>query len=186
MVFQFTCPHGHLLEGEESQAGQRSQCPQCGTVFVVPSPQMAGAASHGHFPGQSESFPGVGFQFPAAPGPAESAQPFAGLGAGVAAGGAMPGAPEGPRLLHIPCPNGHELETPPEMLDQEVMCPHCGAQFRLREKDSVEYKRRRDEELEQKYRRAGRLWFNWAVGIAIFVAIGLVALAVWSVYGIAQ
>ena len=39
MAFQFTCPQGHLLSAEESQAGQTCYCPQCHIGFVIPSPQ---------------------------------------------------------------------------------------------------------------------------------------------------
>ncbi len=38
MAFQFLCPQGHLLQGDESQAGQRCQCPYCGTEFLIPAP----------------------------------------------------------------------------------------------------------------------------------------------------
>lgn len=37
MSFQFTCPAGHRLEGEPSQAGLRTHCPACGVEFTVPS-----------------------------------------------------------------------------------------------------------------------------------------------------
>lgn len=38
MAFQFLCPQGHLLQGDESQAGQQCKCPYCETLFVVPAP----------------------------------------------------------------------------------------------------------------------------------------------------
>ena len=64
---------------------------------------------------------------------------------------------------------------PPEMLEQEVLCPHCGAQFRLRQKDSVEFKRKRQEEQEKKDAKSGKFWFNTAVIVGtlilIFVAV---------------
>src|SRR5437868_3224648 len=40
MVFQFLCPHQHLLQGDESQMGQQCQCPQCGIVFIIPTIQV--------------------------------------------------------------------------------------------------------------------------------------------------
>ncbi len=148
MTFQFTCPQGHLLSGEENQAGQHCNCPQCGMLFVIPAPAHE-------------------------PEPA-----FPGFGPGQSTGGGV--LPTEPRLLHIPCPNGHELETPPEMLEQEVMCPHCGVQFRLRERDSAEYKRARSEERERRERKMGNAWFNWAIVIAVLVVIGLIALIATS------
>jgi hypothetical protein len=92
------------------------------------------------------------------------------------------GAVAGPQMLHIPCPKGHELETPPEMLGEEVICPHCGTQFTLREKDSVEYKRKRREQQEKRDIRSGKNWLTWAVIIAAAVVIGLIlmiAIGTW-------
>lgn len=79
-------------------------------------------------------------------------------------------------LLHIPCPNGHELESPRDMLGQDVLCPHCDVQFQLREKDSVEAKRKRRHEREARDRKVGNLWLNWAIVIAVVVVLGLLVL----------
>ena len=38
MVFQFQCPQGHVLQGNESDVGEQSQCPMCGEAFLIPSP----------------------------------------------------------------------------------------------------------------------------------------------------
>jgi len=62
------------------------------------------------------------------------------------------------------------------MIGQEVMCPHCRVQFRLRESDSVEYKRRKQEELELKDHKSGQTWIMWAIIFAILVLIGLITL----------
>jgi hypothetical protein len=62
------------------------------------------------------------------------------------------------------------------MLGQDVLCPHCQVQFRLREKDSVEYKRRRDQELERRERKAGKMWLNYAIIAAVLVVLGLIVL----------
>jgi uncharacterized membrane protein YvbJ len=70
------------------------------------------------------------------------------------------------------------LETPEEMLGQEVMCPHCNTQFQLRESDSVEYKRKRDIERERRERKVGNAWFNWAIVCAVLVIIGLIFLII--------
>lgn len=79
-----------------------------------------------------------------------------------------------PDLLHIPCPNGHELETPKDMIGQDVLCPHCEVQFRLREKDSVEFKRKKQRDEEIRDRKTGNAWFNWAVVVAVIVLLGLI------------
>ena len=165
MPFQFQCPTGHLLEADESQVGQQSQCPMCGQVFAIPSPDGMAPAP------EPEPVPSP-FGPPGTQG-AEEPAPFV-----LNTGGGGPidpaGVLSGPTLLHIPCPNGHELETPPEMIGQEVMCPHCGVQFLLREKDSVEAKRRKREQLELKDYKAGKTWLMWAVIIGVLVLIGLI------------
>jgi hypothetical protein len=147
MSFQFTCPQGHLLEGDESQAGQQCQCPTCGTLFLIPHP-VAGHPDAGRVDA------------------ALVEDPFG-------------GAPPEPRLLHIPCPNGHELETPEDMLGQEVLCPHCGAQFVLREQDSLEARRLREIELDRRLREQSKAWFNWAIVIAVLVGLALVGLVIY-------
>jgi hypothetical protein len=156
MAFQFQCPRGDLLEGDESQAGQESQCPVCGMLFVVPQPIQAPAPI-----GQPEPSPLPHFAFDT----------------GEAAPANRPTEPE---LLHIPCPNGHELETPVEMLDQEVLCPQCNIQFRLRRKDSVEYKRKKELQEKIRLEKAGNLWLNVAIAAVVIVVIGLLALLIIS------
>ena len=95
MSFQFECPNGHLLEGTPDQAGQQCHCPTCGMLFLIPEPIAE----------EEEPEPAGGW-------PAVGGRRKRGLG---------DLAPKGPELLHIPCPNGHQLETPPEMLEQEVL-----------------------------------------------------------------
>ena len=202
MAFQFTCPHGHLLSADESLGGQHCQCPHCGVVFVLPPPAgfpPAGFAPPNPFPpSQQLGFPQPGppMQTPAPgmmPGAGPSSLPADLLselptpptGPGLPAGAGAFGGPASfgdalPELLHIPCPNGHELETPHEMLGQHVMCPFCQAQFMLAVEQSVEYKKRREMEQEALDERRGQLWFRWAIAFAVLVLIGLVALIVTS------
>jgi hypothetical protein len=86
------------------------------------------------------------------------------------------GAVAGPKMLHIPCPEGHVLETPPEMVGEDVICPHCGRQFRLQEKNSQEYKRKKREDQIKRDIKAGKNWLTWAVIIAAVVVIGLIVM----------
>ena len=44
-------------------------------------------------------------------------------------------------LLHIPCPNAHDLETPPWMLDRPVYCPTCLAKYTPQREQSLEFQR---------------------------------------------
>ena len=69
------------------------------------------------------------------------------------------------------------------MLGEEVLCPHCQVQFQLRERDSVEFKRRRDEERERREQRIGDAWFKFAVVVAVLVVLGLLALFIAINYG---
>lgn len=139
-MFQFQCPNGHLLQGEESQAGQAVNCPTCGILFIIPAPVGA-----------------------AAPQPEPTPEP-------------EPEPPKEPEILHIPCPNGHELETPEDMLDTEVLCPHCSVQFVLRRKDSIEFKAKKAKEEELKLRKSGEKWLKIAIGFAVVVVLFLLAL----------
>ena len=88
--------------------------------------------------------------------------------------------PEEEKLLHIACPNGHVLEVPPEMLEQDCLCPHCQTQFTLRAKDSVEHRRKREVEAEFKAQKSGQLWLNWAIGIAVVVVLSLLIMIMAS------
>lgn len=175
MAFQFQCPQGHLLSGDESQAGQQCHCPTCGMLFIIPQP-----LTHS-FEGSSEVAPGgrfAGLNIVANTGsevpsfaPGESSAPTA---------IAEPEAPAEPELLHIPCPNGHELETPLDMLDQDVLCPQCNAQFRLKRKNSVEYKKKKELEENIRLEKIGSLWLTWAIVAVVVVVVGLLGLIIAS------
>jgi hypothetical protein len=88
------------------------------------------------------------------------------------------------KILHIPCPNGHQLDAPIEMLEQDVLCPHCEVQFRLHERDSVEFKQRQELAHEQAAQlvefEAGMFWLKWAIAAAVLVAAALFLLIVLS------
>ena len=73
------------------------------------------------------------------------------------------------------------METPPEMLDQEVLCPHCQAQFKLRRKDSIEFKRQAEEQQFVKEVKIGNAWLKGAIVAVIFIVIGLGALIAISI-----
>jgi uncharacterized membrane protein YvbJ len=66
------------------------------------------------------------------------------------------------------------------MLDQEVLCPQCNAQFKLRRKDSVEYKKKKELDERIRLERVGKLWLNWAIVAVVLVVLGLVGLIVIS------
>ncbi len=275
MSFNFLCPQGHWLSGDESQMGQQLQCPVCGSLFIVPvvqpsipmgwlpgqfpqqpqaavpywppgglqgtvpGPDTTGAASGvpGHVPSwppaaQPGQLPFVPATAPAGGEPlteapvirtspepvspatsltfaapaaevagtveagsaahtslAAHAGPDAHVGAGTAgAAGSQPAQPEGtaaqapakkePRILHIPCPKGHELPTPEEMLDQEALCPYCRTQFRLLYKNSVEYKQEKARAEQERQARINRLAVKLSVWGAVLVLLFVIVLVV--------
>ena len=68
MPFQFMCPQGHLLEGHESQMGQQTQCPVCGTAMIVPILPGPGPTPGGFLQGGSPGYP-PGYPPPGYPSP---------------------------------------------------------------------------------------------------------------------
>jgi hypothetical protein len=191
MAFQFQCPHcSNILQGDEAHAGMQCQCPMCNNPFIVPqavapqgasaTPQISPAAAAPQTFVTPESRPA---DAPAdlpkidtrGPSPRNAAPPPA-----------PPAAFEAkdPDILHIPCPECREvLETPVEMLDQDVMCPHCQAQFRLQRRDSQEFKRKREQELQLKEQKASRAWLNWAIVAVILVLLFFAFLIISSTGG---
>jgi uncharacterized Zn-finger protein len=184
MSFQFQCPHcDTILQSEPDQAGEQCQCPICSKLFIVPAP-VAPAAEAAPIVSPSP----VGESEP--PAAAHPPAPFPGIRTdGKRSPASSPPPPDvtgalagqDPNILHIPCPECKEvLETPVEMLDQEVMCPYCQAQFRLRRRDSQEYKRKMQLQQELKEHKAGRAWFNWAIVAAVLVLMFLLFLILSS------
>lgn len=199
MAFQFQCPQcGNILQAEEFQAGQQSYCPLCGAMFLIPAPYLAPPSP---LPGPGPAVGGPGTpQVSAAASPAAAGFPSVGptpsahaaefpvVGPRAASRPELPLAPKfelrEPDLLHIPCPQCKKmLETPVEMLDQDVLCPYCQAQFQLRRRDSVEFKRKKKQEAEIKEFQAGKLWLNLAIVAVVLVVLFLGTLIVWQVFG---
>jgi hypothetical protein len=188
MPFQFLCPQGHLLQADEAHMGLQTQCPQCGMLFIIPTvvapSHAAGAQPAGaQFPDMSalpaaeapQSSPAEFFSLISGPTPADQSSTAGGSSPSfVAEPGPAPKIEAEPLILHIPCPNGHELETPVDMLGQNVLCPHCGAQFHLRREDSIEAQHER----ELREQRRGEAWFRWSIAAAVIVVIGLLAMII--------
>jgi hypothetical protein len=193
MPFQFLCPQGHLLQGDEAHMGMQTQCPHCGIMFLIPvvggtQPEVQGnqwgpASQETHGGISPEIFAGgesSGDFLERIAGPREeqvtdaaagdaSNEPASEFAVGVA-------EEPTPGVVHIPCPNGHELETPLDMLGQEVLCPHCHAQFHLRYEESREYQ----EKLAKRERELAKTWFNWAIAAAVLIGGGLLIMVAMS------
>ena len=172
MTFQFLCPQGHLLQGEEAHMGMQCQCPQCGVAFIIPTVERSThtmdfaapqSADIGLAPLEQDD--ALAQQHPA---PASGLEA---LDVGELDTGELGAAAVGESLLHIPCPNGHELEVPLDMINQRAMCPHCNAEFRLRREKSVEYLRQQ----EVIDRKRAEFWFKLAI-IALFVVGGVLVI----------
>jgi len=198
MAFQFLCPQGHLLQGDESQVGQQCKCPYCEVEFFVPPPSGEVPADQ---PGAGEdatwsATPAMaGSQEPVFDEPeageyyeeAEEEEGFPGIHTGgpQADAGEVPAfglaAAEQASVVHVICPHGHVLETPRDMLGQDAMCPYCEAEFRLRFEDTEEYRREREEQRERREQKLGKAWMNWAIAVAVVVVMGVIILVAMAV-----
>ncbi len=143
--------------------------------MLIPSPAGDGGdddTAQGPSPGMAEPDAGA---FPAF----HTAPDFSAVG-GVAPSPEAPAPAElpaqTPKMLHIPCPSGHVLETPEDMVGQDALCPFCNAQFRLRFDDSLERRREKELEEERRQARAARAWLNWSIAAAAVVVLGVILL----------
>ena len=182
-LFPFLCPQGHLLHGDPSQVGSLCACPVCGTQIIVPAPAPHDSAE------QPASSP------PPLQVPSPSASPITNVSASKSPPAGETKAAETeitatiavtsaePELYHIPCPQGHELETPRDMLEKFAMCPQCGEKFRLRRVKSIEYRHQQEGEEELRLKRQERFWTRFAIGVltlCLLVIALLVLLSSWQ------
>jgi hypothetical protein len=189
MTFQFLCPQGHLLQGEEEHMGMQCECPQCGMAFIIPTVEHSGYAPQPNATGGADPALDLAPLPETDPIPELAPMPdMLGSPEHVAAAGAQqgqsvrqmdfnePGVADlddvaaSESLLHIPCPNGHELETPLDMIGQRAKCPHCGVEFRLRREKSIEF-------IYQQGvidRKRARFWMQAAIVAACIVVFSLV------------
>ena len=150
MSYEFECPNGHRLEAEERQAGDECRCPECDVLFQIPAPQVSVEIETGS---QVDSALPDGFD---------------------------PSRRPDPNLFHIPCPNGHILETPKEMLGQAAACPYCGVEYRLKKENSQEYRQHQMFQQRAKDRKASNFWFNLTIVFAVVIVIGLLIMIISS------
>jgi hypothetical protein len=177
--------------------GMACQCPQCGITFLIPTaPQPAAAAAvepEANWAVEDFTQPPADAveQFaeqlsepaPSAPPPSPDAEKPAVLEmlaeeppdktGGVESLGALEIA-----AFHIPCPNGHVLEAPQEMIGHFVICPYCSVQFKLRRENSSEYQQRQ-EFLD---RARAQFWFKWTIIIGVMVGLGLLVMIIMSLF----
>jgi hypothetical protein len=152
--------------------GMQCQCPQCGVAFIIPTidrGQQTPAVQTTAAAPQIDLAPIPEDDLPSR---SAAATGLEGLDVGELDTGELGAAAVGETLLHIPCPNGHELEVPLDMLGQRAMCPHCQVEFRLRREKSVEYLRQQ-EILD---RKRAEFWFKLAIVAACVVGIVLLVM----------
>jgi hypothetical protein len=187
MTFQFLCPQGHLLQGEEAHMGMQCQCPECGTAFIIPTVVHGAEATvdemiaplYDEEP-RAAPAPAISADEIPPPPPDETDEAAAHLDVSVSpfAASELKQAAVAESMLHIPCPNGHELETPPEMVGHRARCPHCGVEFRLLRKKSTEFLRAQ----EIIDRRRARMWFQLSIVVGSFVVIMLLAMVMMAIF----
>jgi hypothetical protein len=194
MTFQFLCPQGHLLQGEEAHMGLQCQCPQCGVAFIIPTIATADAPAPagggGGLSGSSLDLVPLDDDKPARHAareeineldvPPVEISALEGLDDGGRRGTELDigelDDEAGESLLHIPCPNGHMLDVPAGMLGTRAMCPHCRAEFRLKREKSIEYQR--EQEIIDAKR--AKFWFKLAIVAAGVVGVILVFMIIAS------
>lgn len=88
--------------------------------------------------------------------------------------------PAPPKLYRIPCPKGHELETPEDMLGQECLCPFCETRFLLRLVDSVEHREEVAEKRRVRDEKIAKFWIRGAIVAVALVVIGVIAMVVYT------
>ncbi len=135
--------------------------------------------------GPSETFPHVAGGDGAAQFPSVTMGPSVGPpgGQNAGTGAEVPDFSASPkddpnRVIRIICPEGHELQTPMDMVGTDAMCPHCSTQFRLRYEDSLEYKEEREQQRLRREEAFGQGALKWAIVAAVLVILGLVGLMV--------
>lgn len=167
--------------GPAMPAGMPSPMAPGVTPAVVPGhvPGMATAAAYP--PGYHPPGATVAHLPQPAEAPAESGLPnFAGIDTpeepaeGVDVLGTAEDDPN--RIVHIICPEGHELPTPMSMIGQDAMCPHCSSLFRLRYEDTKEAQEEAERMREFKERQFGEKALRWAIVAAVLVGISLVGM----------
>ena len=84
-------------------------------------------------------------------------------------------------MVTVPCPNGHPMTTPYGTMGEEVLCPHCGAQFTLTYTNSLEYQTEKQIKQSTEAHKLGKRWFTWAVVAACAVLIMLIVLIVMAI-----
>lgn len=175
---------GPMPGGQQPWAGYEQPPPQPGYpggAAMVPGGMSYPGAAADATPGASSPAPFTDFQIQTEP---------AAAGAEVAAPAPPveepkpepPPEKQEPRVVRIPCPQGHELQTPMDMVAQDVLCPICGTQFHLRYEDSVEFKEEQAELQRRKAERVNQVALKWSIGAAVVVVLGILGMMIYLAF----
>lgn len=161
---------GPMPGGPQPWAGQEPAAGQPGFpggAAVMQPSGMPGPAPAAFPDFQIQTEPAPAAAEVAAPTPAEEPKPEA------------PPEKQEPRIVRIPCPQGHELQTPMDMVQQDVLCPICNTQFHLRYEDSIEFKEEQAELRRLKAERMNQVALKWSIGSAIAVVLGIIGMVIY-------
>lgn len=159
MSFEFYCPNGHLLEGDDEQLGTQGRCPICNVMFTFPTTTLVARREKLRHDAKVRVDEGK----------AEAAEPE------------LPPEPIVPerRVIQVLCPKGHVLDTPEELLGSEVKCLRCKTRFVPTTERSVAYLRNKHRYETQKGEEQGRFWMGAAVLAVTAVVTAFVVAAVY-------
>jgi hypothetical protein len=156
MSFEFYCPNGHLLEGDDEQLGTQGRCPICGTLFRFPTTTLVARREKLRHDAKLRDDEGK----------SEAAEPE------------LPPEPVVPerRIIQVLCPRGHVLNILEELLGSEAVCLKCKTRFTPTVERSVPYLRTKHRYETQKGESQGRFWMGVAVlGVTAVVTAFVVA-----------
>ena len=188
MIFQFCCPNGHLLQGDDTQAGATIACPVCAMQFIIPSPTPQAPATPPSAPAAPPPPPGMPQEFfggqnaPASDNPLDFRGNAGNFVVGTGHFGdtrrVAPKTASTVSWLHIPCPSGHIMEITRDYLGEEVVCPQCGRDFILRYEKTLEYQKEKDQRDTIAAAKYAKIWLQ----VANALAVGVVGLVIFLIF----
>jgi len=163
MSFEFYCPEGHLLEGDDEQLGTQGRCPLCGTLFMFPKTTLMARQMR-----SKEQKPAVDRDVEE-PKLSEIVAPR--LGAA---------EPEGPRIIKVLCPRNHIVDTLEELLGHDLTCPRCRVRFTPTTERSVTYLTNKHRYETAKAEVQSRFWLAIAIVVGTIAVMAFIVMAVYT------
>jgi len=95
----------------------------------------------------------------------------------MAAAAHLPG-PSAKQFYHIRCPKKHLLEVRGELLNTDMACPACGTLFRIRLDRTLEFRRKREQEIERHDAKQGQIWLSVAIAAGTIIVLAILAIMI--------